>query len=279
MSKTQIVTLLTDFGLRDIYVGVMKGAIAQINPQLTIIDLTHEIPPQNIIAGRFCLMTAYSYFPVGTVHIAVVDPGVGSDRRSVAVECGNCVLVGPDNGLLSGVLSQENAMPTAGYAYAAVELTNPEYWRTSEPSNTFHGRDIFATVGAHIATGVPLQQLGEAIDIDSLVRSPIPDCTPTEDGVDGCIQYIDTFGNLITNIPGNLVTGKNWSIALSPAKLRDRYCRDFVIATGKSYSNGEFGNLIALVGSHSWIEIAVYRGNAQAFLGIDWGAKVQIKFN
>jgi S-adenosylmethionine hydrolase len=272
MSKTQIITLLTDFGLRDIYVGAIKGAIAQINPQLTIIDLTHEIPPQNIIAGRFCLMTAYSYFPVGTVHIAVVDPGVGSDRRSVAVECGNCVLVGPDNGLFSGVLSQEKAI-------AAVELTNPKYWRTSEPSNTFHGRDIFATVGAHITKGVPLQQLGEAIDPDSLVRSSIPDCTPTADGVDGCIQYIDTFGNLITNIPGNLVTGKNWSVAIAPAKVRSDSKIDFVIASGKSYSNGEFGNLIALVGSHSWIEIAVYRGNAQAFLGIDWGAKVQIKFN
>ncbi|OCR00662.1 hypothetical protein BCD67_11860 [Oscillatoriales cyanobacterium USR001] len=271
MSKIRIITLLTDFGLRDVYVGVMKGAIAQINPQLTIIDLTHEIPPQNINAGRFCLMTAYPYFPLSTVHIAVVDPGVGSNRRSVAVECANCVLVGPDNGLFSGILSQENAI-------AAVELTNPKYWLTSQPSNTFHGRDILATVGAHIANGVPLQEFGEAIDPNSLVRSPIPDCIPTTDGVDGYIQYIDYFGNLITNIPGNLVAGKNWTVAIAQAKVDFQSPQHSIIASGKSYSSTEPGNPIALVASHGWVEIAVYGGNAQAFLGIDWGAKVQVKF-
>lgn len=279
MFKTRIITLLTDFGLSDVYVGVLKGAIAQINPQLTIIDLTHQISPQNIAAGRFCLMNAYPYFPPGTVHIAVVDPGVGSSRRGVAVECANFVLVGPDNGLFSGVLSQESAMPTAGYPYAAVELTNPEYWRTSQPSSTFHGRDIFATVGAHIANGVPLQELGQAIDPDSLVQLPIPACTLTADGVDGCIQYIDYFGNLITNIPGNLVAGKSWYVAIARSTLSRESDLEFVIPSGTSYSSSESGNLIALVGSHSWVEIAVFRGNAQAFLGIDWGAKVKVNFN
>ena len=272
MFKTRIITLLTDFGLSDVYVGVLKGAIAQINPQLTIVDLTHQIPPQNIAAGRFCLMSAYPYFPAGTVHIAVVDPGVGSSRRGVAVECANCVLVGPDNGLFSGVLSQQSAI-------AVVELTNPEYWRTSQPSSTFHGRDIFATVGAHIANGVPLQQLGEAIDLDNLVRSPIPAYTPTRDGVDGCIQYIDYFGNLITNIPGTLVAGKSWSVAIARSKLSSESDRDLVIPSGTSYSSGESGNLITLVGSHGWVEIAVFRGNAQAFLGIAWGAKVEVKYS
>ncbi|HLO49200.1 MAG TPA: SAM-dependent chlorinase/fluorinase [Kamptonema sp.] len=272
MSKSKIITLLTDFGLRDIYVGVMKGAIAQVNPQLTIVDLTHQISPQNIAAGRFCLMNAYPYFPPGTVHIAVVDPGVGSSRRSIAVECANCLLVGPDNGLFSGVLSQESAI-------AVVELTNPEYWRISQPSSTFHGRDIFATVGAHLGSGVPLQQLGEAIDADSLVQLPIPACTLTADGVDGCIQYIDYFGNLITNIPGNLVAGKSWTVAIAPSKISSESDRDFVIPSGTSYSSGESSNLIALVGSHGWVEIAVFRGNAQAFLGIDWGAKVEVKIH
>ncbi|CBN55097.1 MULTISPECIES: SAM hydrolase/SAM-dependent halogenase family protein [Kamptonema] len=279
MFKTKIITLLTDFGLSDVYVGVLKGAIAQINPQLTIVDLTHQIPPQNIAAGRFCLMTAYPYFPAGTVHIAVVDPGVGSSRRGVAVKCANCVLVGPDNGLFSGVLSHESAMPTAGYTYAAVELSNPQYWRTSQPSSTFHGRDIFATVGAHLASGVPLEELGRAIDPDSLVRSPIPACTPTTNCVDGCIQYIDYFGNLITNIPGTLVAGKSWSVAIARSKLSSESDRDFVIPSGTSYSSAESGNLIALVGSHGWVEIAVFRGNAQAFLGIDWWAKVEVKIH
>ena len=157
MSKNRIITLLTDFGLSDVYVGVMKGTIAQINPQLKVIDITHQIPSQNIAAARFCLMTAFAYFPPGTVHVAVVDPGVGSKRRPVAIKCANCFLVGPDNGLFSGVLSRESAR-------SSVELTNSQYWRTPQPSSTFHGRDIFAAAGAHLANGVALEDLGEAID-------------------------------------------------------------------------------------------------------------------
>ena len=126
MSQNRILTLTTDFGLSDVYVGVMKGAIACINSSLSVVDLTHQIEPQNIAAARFCLMSAYPYFPTGTVHVAVVDPGVGSSRRAIAVEFDSGYLVGPDNGLFSGVLSQSVAI-------AAVELTNPNYWRTFLP--------------------------------------------------------------------------------------------------------------------------------------------------
>ncbi len=157
MLENRLVTLLTDFGLSDVYVGVMKGVITQINPRLRVVDLTHQIPPQNITAARFSLMNAYPYFPKGTVHVAVVDPGVGSHRRAIAIQLDSGFLVGPDNGLFSGVLSQTKVI-------AVVELTNPEYWQTSAPSQTFHGRDIFAPVGAHLASGVPLKQLGETID-------------------------------------------------------------------------------------------------------------------
>ncbi|HBE19368.1 MAG TPA: hypothetical protein DEG17_16930 [Cyanobacteria bacterium UBA11149] len=167
----QIVTLLSDFGLRDVYVGVMKGVIAQINPLLTVVDITHEIPPQDIVAGRFNLMNAYSYFPKGTVHVAVVDPGVGSDRRAIAVQLESGFLVEPDNGLLSGVLSQNPPVKV-------VELTNPEYWLAATPSQTFHGRDIFAPVGAHLASGVPIEKLGKIIDVGTLVQLQIP--TPTQ---------------------------------------------------------------------------------------------------
>ncbi|MHC5725640.1 MAG: SAM-dependent chlorinase/fluorinase, partial [Nostoc sp.] len=151
MSKNQIdqqplVTLLSDFGDRDVYVGIMKGIIAQINRRLTVVDLTHQIPPQDIAAARFCLMNAYPYFPVGTVHVAVVDPGVGSKRRAIAVEFAQGFLVGPDNGIFSGVLSQSPAI-------AAVELTNLNYRRTPQPSKTFHGRDIFAPIAANLASG------------------------------------------------------------------------------------------------------------------------------
>jgi S-adenosyl-L-methionine hydrolase (adenosine-forming) len=240
MSSGRLVTLLSDFGSQDVYVGVMKGVIAQINSTLTIIDLTHQVPPQNIAAGRFHLINAYPYFPKGTVHIAVVDPGVGSERRAIAIQLQDGFLVGPDNGLFSGILDQHGAI-------AAVELTNSNYWRTSEPSATFHGRDIFAPVGAHLASGIPLEELGTAIDLTSLKQMPLADCTRTEGAIAGTIQHIDHFGNLITNIPGREVAGKNWSVAIA----------EFTIPGKQTYADSPPGNLLALVGSHGWVEIAI----------------------
>jgi hypothetical protein len=267
MPENRIITLLSDFGLSDVYVGVMKGVIAQINPALTVVDLTHQIPPQNIAAARFSLMNAYPYFPTGTVHIAVVDPGVGSHRRGIALQLDTGFLVGPDNGLFSGVLNQNPVVE-------AVELTNPKYWRTPTPSTTFHGRDIFASAGAHLASGVPLEQLGEVIDPETLVQLTIPEQTPTASGVAGCIQYIDHFGNLITNIPAADVQGKTWSVAVgdSPTEtLRER-----IIPGSQTYSNQPLGEVVALVGSHGWVEIAVNGGSAQSELQMDWGTVVEV---
>ncbi|MGL5063598.1 MAG: SAM hydrolase/SAM-dependent halogenase family protein [Microcoleus sp.] len=265
MFKTRMITLLTDFGLSDVYVGVMKGTIARVNPDLKIIDLTHEIPPQNIVAGRFCLMNSVAYFPTGTVHIAVVDPGVGSRRRGIAIQCGNCFLVGPDNGLFSGVLSRESAI-------AAVELTNSKYWRSAQPSTTFHGRDIFAAAGAHLANGVALTDLGESIDPNSLVQLQIPNCTVTPTGIAGYIQYIDRFGNLITNIPKELLAGKHWSVAIG--RISDLPN----IPSGQTYSNTKPGDLIAIVGSDGWLEIAVNGGSARSILQLEIGDLVQLNY-
>lgn len=259
MHQHRLLTLLSDFGLSDVYVGVMKGAIAQVNPSLTVVDLTHQIPPQNIVAARFCLMNACLYFPNGTVHVAVVDPGVGSARRAIAMEFVAGFLVGPDNGLFSGVLSQSPAV-------AAVELTNSHYWRIPEPSATFHGRDIFASVGAHLASGVPLNELGRAIDPTTLVQLAITECTPTDTGVAGCIQYIDHFGNLVTNIPGAYVQGKTWFVMAD----------ELTIPGCLTYSDNSSGRAIALIGSHGWVEIAINGGNAQSQLQVGWGARVQI---
>lgn len=265
MSKNRIITLLTDFGLSDVYVGVMKGAIAQINPELKVIDITHQIPPQNIAAGRFCLMNAVAYFPPETVHIAVVDPGVGSKRRAIAIQCANCWLVGPDNGLFSGVLSRERAI-------ASVELTNPKYWRSPQPSSTFHGRDIFAAAGAHLANGVALEELGEAIDPASLVRLQIPNCAVTATGIEGCIQYCDRFGNLITNIPEHCIKSNNWSVKIN--HISDT----ITIASGQTYSDSKPGDLIAIIGSDGWVEISVNGGSAQSVLKLEFGAIVQLLF-
>jgi S-adenosylmethionine hydrolase len=267
MPENRIITLLSDFGLSDVYVGVMKGVIAQINPALTVVDLTHQIPPQNIAAARFSLMNAYPYFPARTVHIAVVDPGVGSHRRGIALQLDSGFLVGPDNGLFSGVFNQNPVVE-------AVELTNPKYWRTPTPSTTFHGRDIFASAGAHLASGVPLEQLGEVIDPQTLVQLAIPERTPTGSGVTGCIQYVDHFGNLITNIPAADVEGKTWSVAVgdSPTEtLRER-----IIPGSQTYSNQPLGEVVALVGSHGWVEIAVNGGSAQSQLQVDWGTVVEV---
>ncbi|MEG4802661.1 SAM-dependent chlorinase/fluorinase [Microcoleus sp. ARI1-B5] len=272
MSKNRIITLLTDFGLSDVYVGVMKGAIAQIDPQLKVIDITHQIPSQNIAAARFCLMTAFAYFPPETVHVAVVDPGVGSKRRGVAIKCANCLLVGPDNGLFSGVLSRESALAKPSKRIAAVELTNSQYWRTSEPSTTFHGRDIFAAAGAHLAIGVPLFELGRAIDPASLVQLEIPNCAVTATGAVGCVQYVDRFGNLITNIPNNCIIGNNWSLTISNSSDAIR------IPSGKTYSDSKPGDLIAITGSDGWVEIAVNGGSAQSVLKLECGAIVQLLF-
>ncbi len=258
-----LITLLSDFGFHDEYVGVMKGVIAQINSNLRVIDITHQISPQNIAAGRFCLMNAYRYFPVGTIHVAVVDPGVGGKRRAIAVEVPEGFFIAPDNGLLSGVVNQSGI-------YRAVELTNPRYWCAvnSQISNTFHGRDIFAPVGAHIASGIPLNKLGEEIDPASLISLELPKFTSTKTGFLGCIQYIDYFGNLVTNIPGSIVETNNWSIGVGGK----------VIKGYETYTDVMVGEAVSLIGSHNWVEIAVNRGNAQLQLKIQLGDSVEIFF-
>lgn len=262
MFNNKIITLLTDFGLSDVYVGVMKGVIAQVNPTLTVIDLTHQIPAQNIAAARFNLMNAVPYFPAGTVHIAVVDPGVGSQRRGIAVQLDAGFLVGPDNGLFSGVLPKDLVIK-------AVELTNSQYWRTSTPSNTFHGRDIFATVGAHLASGVLLEELGDVIEPKTLVKLAIAEPRISDCEIMGCIQYVDHFGNLITNVSANNIQGKTWSIVVGNNQ----------ILGGQTYSCGKIGEVVALISSEGWLEIAVNGGSAQSQLQLNWGDKVQVVWN
>ena len=254
-----LITLLSDFGVRDEYVGVMKGVIAQINPRARIIDINHQIPPQNIAAARFCLMNAYDYFPQGTVHLAVVDPGVGGKRRAIAVQLADGFLVAPDNGLLSGVLSKHHAI-------AAVELTNKEYWYTPTPSNTFHGRDIFAPVGAYLANGVKLEELGISIDTATLVKLELAECICHADRIVGCIQYIDNFGNLVTNIPSNYVEYKSWYVQIG----------DRIVNNCSTYAEVQIGQAVALIGSHGWVEVAVNSGNAQLQLQMELGREITV---
>ncbi|WP_299402661.1 SAM-dependent chlorinase/fluorinase [Acaryochloris sp. IP29b_bin.148] len=263
-SSPPIITLLSDFGLEDVYVSVMKGVITCIYPAARLIDLTHQIPPQNIEIGSFQLGNAYPHFPPGTIHVAVVDPGVGSPRRAVAIQTPSGILIGPDNGLFSHVLMQESAI-------AAVELTHRQYWYTEEPSHTFHGRDIFAPVAAHIASGISFPELGPPLELNSLNR--LVSCTtwhPNHSGGTGIIQAIDHFGNLITNIPASQTQHRSWSLHIG---------QSFIPST-TSYATSEVDPKVkALAGSHGWLEIALPNGNAQHFLSSNVGDLVTLKLH
>lgn len=269
-----IIALITDFGGKDNYVALMKGVIAGIyQPERPFfIDITHEIPPQNLFAANYCLTNAVAYFPEYTVYVAVVDPGVGSQRRGIAIETEeNNYFVGPDNGLFTGIIE-------SGTIKRVVELTNPQYWRVSQPSATFHGRDIFAPVAAHLGVcleRIPLSpasifwNLGREIAPDSLIKLPInqPEISPT--AIKGTIQYIDHFGNLISNISGASLGDKSWRVKVG----------EKVIAGQKTYSSGENNALIALVNSEGWVEVALNGGSAQEQLKLSIGDNILLQFN
>lgn len=257
----RIITLLSDFGTQDVYVGVIKGVLAQIAPQTTVVDLTHEIPPQNVALASFQLAIAQAHFPAGTVHLAVVDPGVGGSRRGIAFQTATSYFVGPDNGLFSGVLATASSGKSV-----AVELTNPQYWYSKQPSPTFHGRDIFAAVAAHLANGVNLRDFGPVIPLTRLHRLPAGKYQQIETGFAGTIQAIDRFGNLITTLPSHCVSGQAWTIQIAGK----------MIPGGQTYSDRPHGAMIGLIGSHGWLEIAINGGNAQVALGLGLGDLVQV---
>jgi S-adenosylmethionine hydrolase len=261
MKPCQLITLLTDFGDTDAYVGIMKGVIASIDPNLSVVDLTHAIAPQDLAAARFNLINAYPYFPAGTVHVAVVDPGVGGTRRAIALELTTGFLVGPDNGIFSGILETDELVN-------AVELTQSAFWRSPHPSTTFHGRDLFAPVGAHLARGVSLADLGSPIEPSSLVQLPIEPSQATPDGLLGSVQHIDHFGNIVTTIPAAAVADRHWSVLSG----------DRAIVAQPNYGAVVPGILLALIGSHGWVEIAANRDSAQAQLQLRVGDPIRVKF-
>ncbi|ESA35033.1 hypothetical protein N836_13740 [Leptolyngbya sp. Heron Island J] len=254
-----VITLLTDFGHKDSYVGVIKGVIAGISPQSRVIDLCHGIQPQAILAARFNLLTSYQYFPEGTIHVVVVDPGVGTQRTAVVVQMtlptGQQMIVAPDNGILTG-------FPVV----AAVALTNANYWRVPQPSHTFHGRDIFASVAAHLANGVSMDQLGKRLLVTDLVSLPISDAIATDRGYRGSIQYIDHFGNLITTIPGEILAKQPWNVRVG-CDLAPSYM---------TYGDTQPGALLALIGSHGYVEIAINSGSAAKMLAGQVGDGVEL---
>lgn len=255
-----IITLTTDFGTQDHYVGAMKAVMLSIAPEARFVDISHEIPPQDIMAGAWVLKNSASLYPSGTVHLVVVDPGVGTDRKPVALKMGDQLYVGPDNGIFS-LIAEENE-------YEAVELTNRSYWR-EQASNTFHGRDIFAPAAAHLAAGVPLQELGEPLKSVVSYRWAIP--ISDNDGIQGWVLHIDRFGNLVTNIPASLIEEV---IGESGLKIYvGNSILEKIVPTFGSVPDGEPA---AYIGSAGNLEIAINKGNAQQMLSVEKGAQISI---
>ena len=232
-----IVTLLTDFGLSDTYVGQVKGALLAVAPEAIVVDLTHEVPAQDIRTGAFQLWAAAPTFPPGTVHLAVVDPGVGSRRRAIAARAHRGDLfVGPDNGLLGPAIDR------LGGLAVAVELREPRYWRT-EISGTFHGRDVFAPVAAHLRRGVALEALGAKLS--TLDRSIVfPEPQRQRQQLVGEVLHVDAYGNLITNLPASLLPPR-FEVGVGTRRIQ----------RATSYAAVEKGALLALVGSSGLLEI------------------------
>jgi len=257
----------TDFGLLDPYAGVIKGVALTINPDLQLIDLTHQVAPQNVSQGSFLLGLNYRFFPSDAIHVAVVDPGVGTDRRPILLITPWGRFVAPDNGLLSGVLAGHlESMPAiAGpiplpKGLSAIHLTNPSYWR-QPVSHTFHGRDMFTPVAAHLSLGVAPEDMGEAID--DLFFLPMSQPSHRDGTITGQIIYQDICGNLVSNIPvESLPFGLSIEVQIEGRSVSG-LSRTF---NDDTYSN-ESG-LIALAGSHGYLEVAVQNGSAAGLLGI-----------
>jgi S-adenosylmethionine hydrolase len=255
-----IITLTTDFGTQDWFVGTMKGVILGINRRAIIVDLTHEIPASDLRAGAFALAAGYRYFPKDTIHAAVVDPGVGSDRRAIAVQTANYFFVGPDNGVLSLALAGEKVKSIR-------QLTNAAFF-LKPVSQTFHGRDIFAPVAAHLSRGVPIEKLGAPLK--DFVRLDWPRPRVRGGTVEGEIVHVDRFGNLITNLDAGSLRALGRRSREVSAKRR-RLC-----AVASCYSAVPVGQPVAVLGSTGLLEIAINGGNAAQRLGLRIGDVVAI---
>jgi hypothetical protein len=254
-----IITLTTDFGLRDPFVGVMKGVILGICPDVRLVDLTHDVAPQDVLEAALVLESSARFFPGGTVHLAVVDPGVGSRRRGLAISAAGQRFVGPDNGLFSAALGEPGWM--------AVSLENPEY-RLAEVSQTFHGRDIFAPAAAHLASGIALERFGPPVTDPMRLR--FPDCRLENGAWVGEVIGADGFGNLLTSVTARRLSeaAAGWIVELGGRVLGPLV---------SCYADGREGEPSAIIGSSGRVEIFVRNANAQAVLGAGRGTPVRVR--
>jgi hypothetical protein len=257
-----VISITTDFGQKDGFVGTMKGVIWRICPDAQIADITHDIPPQDILSGAIALWRAVPFFPSGSVHLAVIDPGVGTQRRPMAARIGEQYVVGPDNGLFSHMIAdaEKSKLPLS-----YINLNNPDYW-LPEVSRTFHGRDIFAPVAAYLARGVPLEQMGTPFL--NPVRLELPQPERTSEGWMAHVTVVDTFGNLTTDLHESALGGRRDVVI----RLYGRQIDGIV----DSYGYRQTGELVALVDSEGYLEVAVVNGNAARLLDAQIGDDVHV---
>jgi len=270
------ITLLTDFGTDDAYVAVMKGVILSRNPRATVIDITHSIEPQNVRHGAFILATSYTYFPENTIHVVVIDPGVGSQRRGIILKVPGALFVAPDNGVLTYVVEQlalnEDSVPDGGAESAvvrlkrgieAVSITDPRFWRTPV-SPTFHGRDIFAPVAAGLSLGLSPYEFGEKTNMLTIQPIPKPQTDASGDVV-GHVMHADHFGNLVTDIRGSNLPPGPVDVYIGSTRI-----------DGISHYYQETEGLAALLGSSGYLEISLRDSSAAEYLQALVGDEVRV---
>ena len=262
--KNSVITLLTDFGTKDHYVASMKGTILSINPKCTLIDITHHVSPHDINEGAFILANAYSFFPKGTIHLSVVDPGVGSPRRPILIVTPNYLFVGPDNGLFTFALKREKVKKV-------VTLTNQKFF-LSHMSTTFHGRDLFAPVAAYLSLGVEPNKFG--LELDSWVELDFEKPRIRGGKLIGEILHIDAFGNLISNI-----NEEELFHFVKDHPFVNRIGGRAIQGLKKGYWKGKRNEPMALIGSGGFLEISVREGNAQKMLKVKKGDRVTIEID
>jgi S-adenosylmethionine hydrolase len=259
MSPT--ISLLTDFGLQDHYVGAMKGAILCVCPEATLVDLCHEIPAHDVLAGALTLDASFRFFPPGTVFLVVVDPGVGSERRPIAASADGWVFVAPDNGVLTPVLAEHPKAP--------VHLLAHTIFRRHPLSAVFHGRDLFGPAAAYLARGLSLSEAGPAID--DPVRLSLPGARTTADGaIEGTVLRVDRFGNLTTSVRAE-------DVATLVAEGVEVVVAGQSLPLVRTYADVPEGRSCALVGSSGRLEVAVNQGRAHETLGVERGGRVLVR--
>jgi S-adenosylmethionine hydrolase len=266
-NSPRIITLLTDFGLRDHFVAAMKGVMLGLNPELTLVDISHLIPPQDIISGAFTLGQAYGSFPPGTIHLAVVDPGVGTERKALAVSAGGFYFVAPDNGILTYPLQ-------AHAGFRAHQITAEHYFR-KPTSATFHGRDIFAPAAAWLSRDIQLRQFGPPLEKPLRLDIPSP-VRERNERIHAAILAVDQFGNLITNLtPQDLPVyqtppASGWKIVAGEQEITSFH---------QTFAEGAREELFVLPGSTGYLEIAECNGSAAEHLNLSSGAKIEVIFS